>query len=240
MIVQKKKSIIISVEREESENEKHKISHQHHIHSFKWQRSRYQSKKETSKTATSWQIQIRRLWGESFYSHQQCGAERRMKKWEALSVSNKFLLRLSFKSLVNTFSFFYSDIALCKASQIWNFTSWRRRKSPIIGFSCKKFILPATFFPSAHIFRLILSLDFLHALYVGGYYANYTLNSRHFSSFSAAVRTTLSRAHSNSLAISHRLCHQIYFWRWKYFNDELKWTVASRVPRCQPDWDRIW
>lgn len=47
-----------------------------------------------------------------------------------------------------------------------------------------------------------------------------------------AVRTTLSRAHSNSLAISHLLCHQIYFWRWKYFNDERKWTT-SRAPRCQ-------
>lgn len=138
---------------------------------------------------------------------------RRMKKWEALSVSNKFLLRLSFKSLVNTFSVSYSILTL-RSAKLRTFKISPRgsgEKAQLSDSHVKNLFFLPLFFSSAHIFRLILFLEVLHAFCVGGNYANYTLNSRLSSSFSPAVRTTLSGAHSNSLAISHRLCHQIYF-----------------------------
>lgn len=122
------------------------------------------AEKETNKTATSWQIQIRRLWGESFYSHQQCGSEKKEEKvGEALSVSNKFLLRLSFKSLVNTFSFSYSILTLrcAKLRKLKISPRGVGEKAQLSDSHVKNLFFLPLFFSSAHIFRLILSLDFL-------------------------------------------------------------------------------
>lgn len=167
MIAWRQKNIILAIE-----NEKHKILYQHSF--IQMPTSGWEGKPQRN-------CEKRRFDREFVKGSENTKLLSSSTMWKALSVSNKFLLRLSFKSLVNIFSFFAAFSILF----LLPFERFRASSSPSWAELCSlSFCIPSnSAFSMAKpnyrilMYKFILSPFFPHIFTV---LTEFYVNCRHF------------------------------------------------------------